>query len=80
MKHLYTVETVSTFRIKYFVQSEKEIKQTEMQRMIDENLVPEGDQQYLGEKITGVYATKENINEQLILDLDHPEEIMDDVP
>jgi hypothetical protein len=84
MKKSYVVETVSTFKMKYVVQTDKEIKQTELQRLIDESRVPELDQVFLGEKITGVYENEDFslLNDQLVLDLDKPapEEILDEAP
>jgi hypothetical protein len=84
MKKSYVVETVSTFKMKYVVQTDKEIKQTELQRLIDEGRVPELDQVFLGERITGVYENEDFsfLNEQLVLDLDKPvpEELIMDEP
>lgn len=84
MKKSYVIETVSTFKMKYVVKTDKEIKQTELQRLIDESLVPELDQVFLGERITGVYENEDFsvLNEQLVLDLDKPapEEMIMDEP
>jgi hypothetical protein len=54
MKQLYLIETTSSFKIAYVVQTDKEPKNGRLQHIIDDGQLSEINQQFLGEKIVGI--------------------------
>jgi len=69
MKKTYLIETMSTYRMRYRVMTDKDISNGDFQDIIDEGNLPDVSQDFLGEKVIGVTEVPAD-DDQTVVDLD----------